>query len=216
MGLLDMLNKGGGLFDPIAQSSERGFDLQKMMANTEPPAPPQFAPPQEQGRGGVFGSGYSGEDIMSMLLRAAAIAQGDLGAGAQFGANIGAKARAEAEAAQAERLHQQRRMEGREDQQWGWENKPNELEGFDAELVRAGIDPRSPQGMQLKQQKVNNTADPWVQMTTPDGRFLGGPRSQVMQSLSGGQQPTVLGSELPPGWTIEGGGTGNGVGGFRR
>lgn len=102
MGLLDMLNKGGGLFDPIAQSSDRGFDLQKMMANTEPPAPPQFAPPQErgQGRGGVFGSGYNGEDIMSMLLRAAAIAQGDYGAGAQFGQNIGAKARAEAEAAQ--------------------------------------------------------------------------------------------------------------------
>lgn len=30
-----------------------------------------------------------------------------------------------------------------------------------------------------------------------------------------GAQPQVLGSSLPEGWTIEGGGTGNGVGGFR-
>jgi hypothetical protein len=107
-------------------------------------------------------------------------------------------------------------MEGREDQQWGWENKPNELEGFDAELARAGIDPRSPEGMTMKRQKAENAANPWVQMNTPDGRFLGGPRSQVMQSLGGGQAPTALGAELPQGWTIEGDGGSNAPGGFLR
>lgn len=82
--------------------------------------------PVEQKRGGFLGSGYDGEDIMAMLLRAASIAQGDYGAGAQFGANIGARARAEAEAAAQERLHQQRRMEGREDKSWEWQNKPSD------------------------------------------------------------------------------------------
>lgn len=56
--------------------------------------------PEPQKRGGLFGSGYGGEDIMSMLLRAAAIAQGDYGAASQFGGNIGRRAReAAAEAA---------------------------------------------------------------------------------------------------------------------
>lgn len=78
MGLFDQY-KTGGLFSPDAQAPVDSY-----------------APTQPQKRGGFLGSGYDGEDIMSMLLRAAAIAQGDLGAGAQFGSNIGARARAAA------------------------------------------------------------------------------------------------------------------------
>lgn len=83
-------------------------------------------PPAKKGKGGMFGSGYDGEDIMSMLLRAASIAQGDYGAAAEFGGAIGARARAAAEAAQKEAMRQQQRMEGREDKQWEWATKPQE------------------------------------------------------------------------------------------
>ena len=93
-----------GLLDNImgaAQREQRGlFDVSGMspgMGNF-PPAQVAEAPQQEK-RGGVFGSDYSGEDLITMLLRAAAIAQGDYGGAAQLGSNIGAKARAEAEAA---------------------------------------------------------------------------------------------------------------------
>lgn len=80
MGLLDGYKIGGpSLFDAVDT--------------------PFGGQPAQQKRGGFLGSGYDGEDIMSILLRAAAIAQGDLGAGAHFGQNIGARARAEAEAA---------------------------------------------------------------------------------------------------------------------
>lgn len=106
MGLLDQYRIGGGLFgghstpgigDGIPGNRRMGgFDMGDMQGEIDRYA---SMPAPEQKRSGVFGSGYSGEDIMSMLLRAAAIAQGDLGAGAQFGANIGAKARAEAEEA---------------------------------------------------------------------------------------------------------------------
>lgn len=100
MGLLDF-NRPGGLFDPIAQ----GFggvapDMTKMLADVGPTNLPTFPEPGRQSRGGVFGSGHSGEDVMSMLIRAAALAQGDYGGAAQIGQNIGARARAEAEAAQ--------------------------------------------------------------------------------------------------------------------
>jgi hypothetical protein len=198
MGLLDMLNKGGGLFDPIAQSSERGFDLQKMMANTEPMNAPQFAPPEErqQSRGGVFGSGYNGEDIMSMLLRAAAIAQGDLGAGAQFGANIGAKARAEAEAASAER-------QWRERKQWEWDNSPKDApspyrwKNNEGDLMETGPDgaPRLVYDDPTRKPEYR---------VGPDGKFY---------AIDIATPPAAPIGKLTP---IEGGGTGNGAGGFRR
>ena len=109
MGLLD-LNKRGGLFGPPEYYGTPGIGDglpgarpiggqiggAEMFDDVNTP----YGGDQPEKRGGVFGSGYNGEDIMSMLLRAAAIAQGDLDAGAKFGANIGAKARAEAEAAQ--------------------------------------------------------------------------------------------------------------------
>jgi hypothetical protein len=230
MGLLDMLNQGGGLFDP----QDRGFDLQKMMANTEPPAAPQFAPPQErgQGRGGVFGSGYNGEDIMSMLLRAAAIAQGDLGAGAQFGANIGAKARAEAEAAAAERQRQLERQEGLQDWQFKRDN-PAAPRDETFEVIKAQLGPEA------ASEYLRSKGDPTITTTLPGDRFYSGSRSGLAAALggvTGGTQPksappeAIADLKRNPGTAAQfdeifglgasnqylGGGTGNGVGGFPR
>lgn len=44
-------------------------------------------------RGGIFGSGMDGQDLMNTILRAAAIAQGDYGSAAQLGQLIGADKR---------------------------------------------------------------------------------------------------------------------------
>jgi hypothetical protein len=102
MGLLKMFPKGEGLFDPIGRTPGmlgQAPDLAKMMADVPPADLPAFSGQDGQRRGGLFGSGYGGEDIMAMLLRAASIAQGDYGAGAQFGSMIGARAREAAEAA---------------------------------------------------------------------------------------------------------------------
>lgn len=44
-------------------------------------------------------SDYSGEDLITMLLRAGAIAQGDYGSASQLGSQIGSRARAAADAA---------------------------------------------------------------------------------------------------------------------
>lgn len=214
MGLLEMLNKGGGLFDPIAQPPARGFDLQKMMADTPPTNMPTFAPPEGQSKGGVFGSGFSGEDILSILLRAGAIAQGDNAAGAQFGANIGAKARAEAEAAQQER-------QWRERKQWEWDNTPKDAptpyrwRGNDGDLMELGDD-----GSPRTVFDDPNARPQFVPDGYGSGRWVGA-------APAGGQDaPTVEdGFSYTPGpggkanqqnWKPVGGGASNGTGGFPR
>ena len=74
---------------------------------------------------------------------------------------------------------------------------------FERDLQAAGIDPASPQGRQLYQQRVTNLADPYqgVPVTNPDGsqglRF-------IRPSQMGGAQPQTLGATLPDGWTVGG------------
>lgn len=143
-------------------------------------------------RGGFLGSGYDGEDIMSMMLRAAAIAQGDLGAGAKFGANIGAKARAEAEAAQQEAAWRARK-------QWEWDNAPKEsnLTEYGRALVEQGLQPGTPEFIEAMKQYNTRRADPTVTTTLPGNRFYSGPASALPQALGGvtGNQPA---SSPPP------------------
>ena len=54
--------------------------------------------------------------------------------------------------------------------------------------------------------------DPTEKIIYQDGMQIRVPNPY--RSGGGTQQPQVIGSSLPEGWTIEGGGTGNGVGGF--
>lgn len=100
-----------GLLDPrrnFAPSLFNGMDL--VQGDTPPQVDPMAirggpmptmanAAPEHHGKGGFLGTGYDGEDILSMLLRAASIAQGDYAGGAEFGANIGARARQRAQQA---------------------------------------------------------------------------------------------------------------------
>lgn len=157
----------------------------------------------QEKRGGVFGSGYDGEDIMSMLLRAAAIAQGDLGAGAHFGQNIGARARAEAQAAAEERQRQIERQEG--------------LQDYEAKQ-RIGQRYQEPPAI------VRNT-DAYRQMD-PEQRKAFAEMQALMrpQFMTGKDGLPYQTNAAPPDFTDDdwndgqpmGGGASNGTGGFRR
>ena len=115
MGLFDTY-KGGGLFnaDPATQDAINSYAAM---------------PAQPQGKGGLFGSGYNGEDIMNMLLRAASIAQGDYGSGAAFGENIGRRAReAAAEAAKRQQERDDYVWKKETDQRFASPKEPTELQ----------------------------------------------------------------------------------------
>ena len=194
MGLLDQYKIGGpSLFDSVDT--------------------PFGGRPAEQKRGGVFGSGYNGEDIMSMLLRAAAIAQGDLGAGAQFGANIGAKARAEAEAA-AKRQAEWEDWLRRED--YTREHQAPDVPPMvrDTEAYRA-MDPDQRRAWTEMQSVLNPPAgDKYV---ISDGQLVRVPGAAPPQA--GGNTKVVGGKtyrNVNGEWYEEGDGASNGPGGFRR
>jgi hypothetical protein len=205
MGLLD-LNKRGGLFAPPETYTTPGIGDglpgarpmggqiggAEMFNDVNTP----YGGDQPEKRGGFLGSGYGGDDIMSMLLRAAAIAQGDLGAGAQFGANIGKRARAEAEAAQQEAQWRARK-------QWEWDNSPKEAptpyrwKNNEGDLMEAGADgtPRLVYDDPTRKPEIR---------VGPDGKFY---------AIDVATPPAAPIGKLTP---MTGDDAGNGVGGFRR
>lgn len=87
---------------------------------------------------------------------------------------------------------------------------------FTRTLTSAGIDPASEQGRNLFRQRAATMASPAPQMIgdAEHGYNWVTPPSQVLPGAIG-TPPQSLGAELPPGWKIEGGGAGNGAGGFR-
>lgn len=214
MGLLDQYQIGGpSLFNAV-----------------DTPFGGQGAQPEK--RGGFLGSGYNGEDIMSMLLRAAAIAQGDLGAGAHFGQNIGAKARAEAEAAAQERQRQIERQEGLQDWQFKRDN-PAAPRDETYEVIKAQLGPEA------ANEYLRSKGDPTITTTLPGDRFYSGSRSGLAAALggvTGGGRPksappaeAIADLKRDPASAAEfdeifgigaskqylGGGASNGTGGFR-
>lgn len=179
MGLLDQYQIGGpSLFNAV-----------------DTPFGGQGAQPEK--RGGFLGSGYDGEDIMSMLLRAAAIAQGDLGAGAHFGQNIGARARAAAERAAEEAAWRERKT-------WEWDNEPRE-------------GPKPP--------PMIRNLDEWEKLPPERKRALAEMQATLYpQFATGADKLPYQTNAAPPDFTDDdwndgqpmGGGASNGTGGFRR
>jgi hypothetical protein len=80
---------------------------------------------------------------------------------------------------------------------------PTELSRLYAE--RDALPPNDPRRA-IYDQRIANVANPPLWRQGPDGQFY---RVETAQ-------PQVLGSTLPPGWTIQGDGAGNGAGGFPR
>lgn len=56
---------------------------------------------------------------------------------------------------------------------------------FQRDLASSGIDPNSPEGQQLQRNRVQNIADPIVQMQTPTGKMFIGPRSEYTRRYGG-------------------------------
>lgn len=96
-----------------------------------------------------------------------------------------------------------------------------EKDAFDRALVNAGIDPQSPQGVELYRQRATTMAQGQPQeprmITLPDGRAIFGTMDEIRSIIGGqgaaggGQPPPRPVGRLTP---IGGGGVSNGTGGF--
>lgn len=152
-------------------------------------------------RGGVLGTGMSGEDFVNVLTRAAALAQGQYGQAAQIGQLIGADKRRASE-----------RDQERDDYRWKKETDleydTNGDDSFTRALAAANILPGSPEYIELARKRAEMLVNP-VQLV-PDG--FGGMTPVRPQSMPSGPP---IGSVIPDPRKA-GGGVGNGVGGFPR
>jgi hypothetical protein len=90
---------------------------------------------------------------------------------------------------------------------------------FTRTLAAAGIDPASPEGRVLYRNRAATLASPAPQMVgdADHGYNWVTPPPPALPGAMGvpAAAPKVLGSELPPGWQIEGGAGGNTRGNFR-
>jgi hypothetical protein len=78
-------------------------------------------------------------------------------------------------------------------QQWERANPKPSDDQLTTYMKAAGIDPASAEGIALYRQAAENKANPPEWRQGPDGRFY---RAETVE-------PQVLGSDLPPGWTIQ-------------
>lgn len=236
MGLFD-INRPGGLFGgiykerPGYQTPGIGDGLRDGIdAETQDAINTYAAMPKgKQGKGGFLGTGYDGEDIMSMLLRAAAIAQGDYASGAAFGENIGARARKAAEEA-AKRQAELQDYEAKKviDARFAG---PKEMTEYAQALVEQGLTPGTLEFQAAMRQYNTRRADPIVTTTLPGNRFYSGPSSGLPNALGGvagggdDATPTVEdghaytpgpgGRANPSNWKPTGGGVSNDTSNFR-
>lgn len=72
---------------------------------------------------------------------------------------------------------------------------PDKPTGFSAELLAAGIDPESDQGKADLLQHVNNSLDPWITASNPQGSYYG-PRSGL-PNVFGGAPAAPVGKITP-------------------
>lgn len=123
----------------------------------------------------------------------------------------------DAQRAQQEQVQwDRRRTAEREDKQWEWQNKPREDDPYTRMMRQAGIDPNSEQGRALYRNKVEREGDPDVMTTLPNGQFYAGPRSGLVQALTGQGAPPAQPRRLGPVVnSVPGGAGGNVSGGFR-
>jgi hypothetical protein len=157
-----------------------------------------FGGPKPAGKGGLFGSGMSGDDWLNVLTRAAALAQGDYGGAAQIGQLVGKPARDKA-----------KREDDFEDwrKQWDYQTehtKPvNNDTVADYEYIRQNL------GEEAAKQFLQNKADPPQYRQGPDGQFY---RISPTQAPAATTPPDFTDDDWNSGTPL--GGAGSGQPGF--
>lgn len=160
-------------------------------------------------RGGLFGSGIgkdmNGEDFVTMLSRAAALAQGDYGGAAQIGQTMGRDKR---DAAQRAAEREDYRWKKQTDQEF--QGPPNNDTVNDYNFILQN------EGPEAAKQYLQGRYDPVVNVPLGNGSMYIGPRSGMDAALRGGAPQGVPDRPIGKLTPITGGDAGNGVGGFPR
>ena len=177
----------GGIFGPSVR--------QQIISRT---FAPDNRPKPEPKKPGFFGQGGAGRAIAGtigdVLLQRGGLAP-IYGPTMQFQNALAAKTQANATARQQEWVDWVRKQEYERANP-----KPTNNDTVaDFEFIRQRL------GEKEAEEFLRNKANPPVYRVGPDGQFY---RVDVAQ-------PQVLGTELPEGWTVQGGSGGNAAGGFR-
>ncbi len=116
-----------------------------------------------------------------------------------------ASIQAEQKRADEAREYQRQRMDKREDWMWQQQNRANDTEQ-DFEFWKSRLTPE-----QFETWKANKINPPVWRQDYATGQWM-----RVDPSAGGGAAPKVIGPQLDDDWELEGGGVGNGPGGFPR
>ena len=240
MSLLDTIRMGQGFNPPYGMPGQSG-GLAQLVTAPNQPDPLQLEglrksaqmnlqtdAPKPQGGGGFLGSGYNGEDIMAMLVRAAALAQGDYGGALHAGQFIG-KDKRDAAMRQTELAD----YEAKKQIDARYQDGPEPTTMY-RQYKEAGYS--EDQIRNLMQQDLESGRTKYVPLT--DGGSLAGiqpgqpprmviapnPGDQPLGASAGGVQEGATATNLQTGqkiqyrggqWVPMGGGVGNGPGNFR-
>lgn len=199
MTLLPM--KRGGLFGAIPQIPTYNTP------GTAPDRVGAFTPAQpQQPLSFLQGGKLTGKDALGLALAGIGDAFGRRGSnnvGMLIGQNMMARQQRD-QMAQMEKMRQQQRMEGREDKQWEWQNRP--VEGPDPTTFQRDYQYiMQTQGPQAAAKFMENKINPPVWRQGADGQFY-------RVDTAGGDLPP---DTLPADFDFGGGSGGNAAGGFR-
>lgn len=170
-----------------------------------PPMPAPTGTPQEP-PGGLFNPGSKGQIIAGIIGDALASLTGGAPV---FTQNMMAERQRKQEMEASEAQWSRRRQAGREDKQWEWANKPEEVPSIIRNAEAWGrMTPEQRTNYQAMQEAQAGN----VTTTLPNGQLYIGPKSGLAAALGGGSAPAKPVGKLTP---IAGGPTPPASGTFR-
>lgn len=150
-----------------------------------PKVPHNYAQTEQPKKAGFLAPGSKGQMIAGIIADALA---GATGGQPVFGQMLARQREAAAEEAQWHK----RRMAGREDKQWEWDNKPKD-DAVPPILRDAQAWASMPEPLRKAYQEMQEAkgGDEFITTTLPNGQFYAGPRRGLPGALTGQTQPSA-------------------------